>query len=126
MQFKRHERLGYDDYCIVEFDKLSHMNHAVISNFYDKFHYIGGKSHNSSNVWTFPACVTSQIISEIIRNTCFMCGGLIKDAQALQNTLASFNDFGNDADSRGTTQSRVGPATIKNVRKCTQCGHSHT
>ena len=96
MQFQRKERV-WDDYCIVEFDKLSCMHDAVISSFYNKFEYLGGKSYNSTNIWTFPSCVTSQIISEIIRNTCFMCGGLMKDGQVFIN-----------------------------VRKCSQCGHSHT
>lgn len=99
---------------------------ATFTNMFKKLGGIRNFLINGTRQWIFPSCVTSQIISEIIRNTCFVCGGLMKDAQALQNTLVSSNDFGNDANSRGTTQSRVGPATIKNVRKCTQCGHSHT
>jgi len=53
-----------------------------------------------------------HVIQTIIRNTCFVCGGLMKDSTAFQNTLVSSNDFGDDAGSRGTTQSRVGPAVI--------------
>lgn len=59
---------------------------------------IGGTYQNNPIEWTFPYHITGQIIQEIIHNTCFMCGGLMKDSTAIK----------------------------VNVRKCSQCGHSHT
>ena len=55
---------------------------------------------------------------------CFKCGGIMKEGVALENTLISSDDFGNDAGTRGTTQSRIGPAKIIKVYKCSTCGQS--
>ena len=110
----------------VKFNNMSSMKLDVLKSFYEVFHKIGGESQRSSNLWIFPSFITSQVISEIIRNTCFICGGLMTDGKAFDNTYVSFDDFGNDAGKRGSTQSKVGPAKIVNVRKCTECGHSHT
>ena len=52
------------------------------------------------------------------------CGGTGNRSQAALNTLVSFNDFGNDAGSRGTTMSRVGKAQLVDCIKCIACGHS--
>lgn len=91
----------------------------------ETFKYLGADQCDDAS-YLFPSFITSQVIQEIIRNTCFECGGLMKDSTAFQNTNVSFDDFGNDAGLRGTTQSRVGQAQQINVRKCTSCGHSHT
>ena len=74
----------------------------------------------------FPKFTNVALIKEILHNTCYKCGGLMQDSTALINTLVSFDDFGGDAGTRGTTQSRVGKAVEVTVRKCTVCGHSHT
>lgn len=55
---------------------------------------------------------------------CKKCNGDCKPSQALNNTLVSMDDFGNDANSRGTTQSRVGTAEMVDCQKCENCGHS--
>lgn len=55
---------------------------------------------------------------------CNKCNGNAKPSKALLNQLVSFNDFGNDAGSRGTTQSRSGKAELVDCLKCTDCGHS--
>lgn len=102
---------------------------ATKESLYLSFKRLGGVEGmhvNCIKQWKFPLFITSQIISEIIHNTCFVCGGLMTDSTAFQNTYASFDDFGNDAGQRGTTQSRIGPAKQIKVRKCSQCGHSHT
>ena len=98
----------------------------VIQSFENSFARIGGKFQPEYGDFKFPIFITSVIISEIIHNTCFVCGGLMTNSTAFQNTLVSFNDFGNDSESRGTTQSRVGTPKQINVRKCSECGHSHT
>lgn len=86
---------------------------------------IGGKRIDVLS-WEFPAFISSQILSQIIHNLCFVCGGIMQDSTAFQNQLVSFDDFGDDAGQKGTTQSRVGTAKQVIVRKCTDCGHSHT
>ena len=58
------------------------------------------------------------------RNQCRVCGGEGKPSKAMLNTLVSFNDFGNDAGQRGTTQSRIGEANLVDCIKCSSCGHS--
>lgn len=55
---------------------------------------------------------------------CKKCNGQCKPSQALNNSLVSSNDFGNDSNSRGTTQSRLGEAKLVDCEKCTNCGHS--
>lgn len=55
---------------------------------------------------------------------CVKCSGECKQSKALNNTLVSFNDFGNDANSRGTTQTRVGQAVLVDCQKCENCGHT--
>lgn len=57
-------------------------------------------------------------------NKCFKCGTIAVNSKALNNTILSFNDFGNDAGKRGTTQSRVGKAQLIDCKKCPSCGHS--
>lgn len=55
---------------------------------------------------------------------CNKCKSDMKPSKALMNTLVSFNDFGNDAGSRGTTLSRNGKAVLIDCYKCITCGRS--
>ncbi len=55
---------------------------------------------------------------------CRRCNSECKPSKGLLNQLVSFNDFDNDAGSRGTTQSRVGKAILVDCYKCINCGHS--
>jgi hypothetical protein len=125
MQFTMSHKVG-QDYVTVQFKTMSNFNINVRKTFYDVFNAIGGKSINSANVWEFPTFTTSDIIKNIIDNTCFVCGGLMKDGQALDNTWVGSEDFGGDYGQPGTTMSKQGQPVIKQVRKCTICGHSHT
>lgn len=91
------------------------------------FQRLGAKFPNGTlGEIEFPSFITSQVIQEIINNTCFVCGGLMTNGQALDNTWVGFDDFGGDAGQVGTTISKIGPPIMKNVRKCSSCGHSHT
>lgn len=125
MQFEFISQLGNTRMLFNE----SNFNDQVNATFKLVFKTLGGKPNfliNGDKQWRFPDHITSQTISEVIHNTCFVCGGLMKDSTALQNQLISFDDFGNDSGSRGTTQSRVDTPKQINVRKCSECGHSHT
>lgn len=128
MQFEMNHKVG-TDYSTVKFDARNFdtikFKLSVIESFENSFSRLGGKFQDDYS-WKFPAFITSEVIQEIIRNTCFVCGGLMEDSTAFQNSNVLFNDFGDDAGSRGTTQSRVGPAQQIKVRKCKSCGHSHT
>lgn len=102
-----------------------------IESFKLSFERLGGiycpeESGVHGSVWKFPVFISSQVIEEIIHNTCFVCGGLMKDGQALENTWVGSEDFGGDYGQRGTTISKIGQPVMKLVRKCSSCGHSHT
>jgi len=86
---------------------------------------LGGEQITMSQ-WEFPLFITSQIIEQIINSLCYICGGIMKDGVALDNTLISYDDFGGDKGNRGSTQSKEGKAKLFKVRKCESCGHSHT
>jgi len=55
---------------------------------------------------------------------CIKCNSKCLPSKAYNNTLVSSNDFGNDANNRGITQSRIGRAVLVDCMKCTNCGHS--
>lgn len=55
---------------------------------------------------------------------CKECGCIGKPSKTLLNDWVSFDDFGNDAGKRGTTQSRHGAAKEVDCLKCPNCGHS--
>lgn len=74
--------------------------------------------------YEFPSHITESVLNTVFDNSCRRCGGLLQDSKALVNTLVSFDDFGNDAGQRGTTQSRIGIARLVSCKKCTECGHS--
>lgn len=112
--------------AVVTFTNFNINRVAAKDKLFSNFRILGGNNPQFELEWIFPSFVSSIIIAQVINNTCFVCGGLMQDSTALQNTLVSSDDFGNDAGSRGTTQSRTGPATQIKVRKCSQCGHSHT
>lgn len=124
MQFELNHNVG-NSYVTIRFNTLQ-FKQAVRESFFDSFKRIGGIVSIGDLGWNFPLFINSETISEIIRNTCFVCGGQMYNSTALQNSLVSFDDFGNDAGQRGSTQSRVGDAIQINVRKCINCGHSHT
>lgn len=125
MQFELTHKIG-DDFVNVEFKAdIVTLKLLNIEQLKQTLKRIGGVFQDDYT-FNFPLYITSQVISEIIHNTCFVCGGLMQDSTAIKNSLISFNDFGDDAGLRGTTQSRVGSSKMINVRKCVNCGHSHT
>lgn len=115
------------DYVVFVFPKFD-IHWGTALTLMNLFERLGGilQSDPKNSVFHFPLSVTPQVVKEVIRNTCFNCGGLMKGGQALDNTLISYDDFGGDAGNRGTTQSKDGEAKLIKVRKCQSCGHSHT
>lgn len=97
----------------------------VIESFENSFSRIGGTYHPEEEyIWKFPGFITFQVIDEIIHNTCFVCGGLMKDGQAIQNGEIRVPE----EDVRGGYTPYVDTTnhSLIKVRKCTSCGHSHT
>lgn len=98
------------DYSTVKFtgNYLS-INYQVRDKFIRYFQRIGGEITEGGN-WIFPKHITSEVIQEVIHNTCFVCGGLMKDGTKEVKT-------------------REGKRTdlfFVKVRRCSSCGHSHT
>lgn len=115
------------DYIVFVFPKFDiHWGTALV--LMNLFERLGGilQSDPKNSTFHFPLCVTPQVVKEVIRNTCFNCGGLMKDGIALDNTYVISIDFPDQTDFKGCTQSKIGQPNIVNVRKCISCGHSHT
>ena len=123
MQFQIDYKVG-DKFITVKLSNL--LKPDATSSLIDSFERIGGHGGPLAVDWKFPLFVTSELLEEIIRNTCFECGGLMKDGEALDNTWIGFDDFGGDTGQPGTTISKIGHPEMKKVRKCSSCGHSHT
>jgi hypothetical protein len=104
----------------VEFKTVSIKGIAILS-VRDSFERIGGKMENTFTCWTFPAFVTRPLIDEIIHNTCFECGGLMKDGQAIRNGKLTV-----EKQQGAIEYPDPNNHSLIKVRKCTVCGHSHT
>lgn len=88
----------------------SNFKHNVVNSLGLSYERIGGKFDFNTNTWIFPPFINLQIIEEVIHNTCFVCGGLMKDEI---ETISSYKN-------------QIGFYHDKPVRKCESCGHSHT
>lgn len=110
--------------------KLEHkpMRPSVIDAFISHFERIGGKAVEHAGNWVFPAFVTRPLIEEIIRNTCFVCGGLMQDGVAVQNSKITVSSYDNATETYCGEVEYPDFTQLKRikVRKCTVCGHSHT
>lgn len=125
MQFEINHKVG-TDYSTVTFitGQLYRLPKKVCDNLLDNFFKLGGSVNHliNSNEFQFPAFITSEILEEVIHNTCFVCGGLMKDSTAMVD-----QEFKFEHDVYGTvTQQIPGYAKQIKVRKCSSCGHSHT
>ena len=112
------------DYSTVKFigNYLS-MDYRVRDKFVRYFQRIGGQLTEGGN-WIFPSFITSEVIREIIHNTCFVCGGLMKDSTAFKNE--DIVEVPNGLSMTSHVFEGAGEAKQIKVRKCIACGHSHT
>lgn len=113
------------DYTTVNFYNISKLKEESRIKLYEVLNKLGMTFGKGEEI-RFPAFITSEVLEQVIHNTCFVCGGLMQDGVALENTWVSFDDFGGDAGQYGTTCSKIGQPVMKQVRKCSSCGHSHT
>jgi hypothetical protein len=99
----------------------------VVKAFESTFTRIGG-TMDDKGLWTFPSFVSSSLLQEIIKNTCFVCGGLMKDSTAMlqgECYVESYDNFVNTYQGVIKHLNNNDTKQIK-VRKCSSCGHSHT
>lgn len=119
MQFNSHHKIGQN---IVTVEFLTPQSFEFWASFSDSLKRIGGEPQKTLKTWQFPSFITSQVIQEIINNTCFECGGLMKDGTAMVDQQFEF-----PSEEYGTVKQTIpGHAKQIKVRKCTSCGHSHT
>lgn len=124
MQFEMSHKVG-TDYLTVTFAHHLPTEGPAIKELEKLFYKLGGDFQPNLDKeyrWTFPSFITSEVIEQVIHNTCFVCGGLMKDSTAMVDQQFEF-----EHDVYGTvTQQVPGYAKQLKVRKCTSCGHSHT
>lgn len=123
MQFELNHNIGQQT-VIVQFQSLK-TNRYVWQALQKVFEKLGGKllgfpDYGIDN-WEFPSFITSDVIQEIIHNTCFVCGGLMQDGEAIKNNTLFIRKNQGTIHYEDHSSSKV----IK-VRKCSSCGHSHT
>ena len=93
----------------------------------ETFKYLGANQCDDAS-YLFPSFITSQVIQEIINNTCFVCGGLMKDGTAIVNNKIVVESFDSAIDTYEGTIEYPDNTSVKQikVRKCSSCGHNHT
>ncbi len=98
MKFTLKPEIGTDYSTVI---LQGHLSAKVLESLYDVFKKLGAICPNNHwDEWKFPSFITAEVIQETIRNTCFVCGGLMRDDEH--------------------------PYSFEKLRKCTSCGHSHT
>ncbi len=124
MQFEMNHKVG-TDYSTVNFQNIPKLGNKAWENLLFLFDRLGMKIEvyiNQDRIYKFPKHITSEVLSEVIHNTCFVCGGLMKDGSAMVD-----QEFEFEHDIYGTIKQQVpGYAKQVKVRKCESCGHSHT
>ncbi|MEY2703857.1 MAG: hypothetical protein RLY43_2496 [Bacteroidota bacterium] len=122
----------FDSYIGEKFNRCyfnsDNFKFLVIESFETSFQRIGGEFQPEMGCWTFPKNVHSHIIELIIHNTCFVCGGLMKDGVALQQGKVIAESYDSAMDTYlGEIEYPYNKDTkLIKVRKCQACGHSHT
>lgn len=113
MQFELNHKIGTQQTEVTFTGQLYRFKPSVTKALVGAFEKLGGQVDHEINSckYFFPMFVTSEIIEEIIRNTCFECGGLMKDEIQFVNLKLK---------NKKTDTIQI------NVRRCTICGHSHT
>lgn len=121
MQFEVTQRQGSDK-IEVEFFGITKLSPRSFKILEDYFIRIGGLVINNKGSYCFPSFITSQTIKEIIHNTCFVCGELMKDS----TVMIDGNVYSEPDEVGKVSIYSIGEAKQVKVRKCSSCGHSHT
>ena len=104
MQFEYSHKIG-TDYATVTFGgQFLRFKPVVAQALISKFEKLGGEFETDNYcICRFEKHITVEMIKKAIHNTCYECGGLMKDDLKDVNHIAAIP-----------------------IRKCTVCGHSHT
>lgn len=111
------------DYSTVTFTghlyRLPEKAHKSLMNVFEKMGGVVDHEINSCE-FRFPSFISSLVIAQVIHNTCFVCGELMKEGEAIVDHKYVYTDAGKELWKNSEFAKRI------NVRKCTVCGHSHT
>ena len=119
---------AHDQFCTFRFTTLNNFKTQVVETFEHLFQRLGGV-FQKDDCWIFPKYISSQTIEEVISNTCLECGGLMKESTAIMQDDVLHKGFGNTEkypEAGDTVFPQQGNVRHVKVRKCTECGHSHT
>ena len=120
MQFEH--KVG-TDYVTVNFYSINKLKEESRIKLYEVLNKLGMTFGKGDEI-RFPKHITSKVLEEVIRNTCFVCGGLMKDSTAFKNQ--DIIEIPNGLSMTSHVYSNAGEAKQIKVRKCSSCGHSHT
>ena len=121
MQFETTEKVGIPIKRVI-FEFMDKLKYPAKAKFREIFWHLGAKAiRGIRDGWDFPNHVSNETIAGIIKNTCFVCGGLMQDGKAIKNDDLYHKNSGNT-----TVWPNTGEPKILQVRKCSSCGHSHT
>lgn len=125
MQFEMNHNKNYN---VVTFTNFNISKVAAKEKLFELFRRVGGDNPQYELEWIFPKTIYKHNIAEIIRNTCFVCGGLMQDGVAFQNHKITVSSYDNAAETYCGEVEHPDFTQLKTikVRKCKSCGHSHT
>lgn len=106
MQFEMHKKYG-ELYTSLTFKPHKVQGQALVS-VIETLLRLGGKMGDTVSEWKLPYGITKEAIQQVIANTCFVCGGLMKDSERIGNLTTEL------------------PVKKVKIRRCSICGHSHT
>jgi len=129
MKFEYRHTIGSDHVTVIFSGQFLRFKPVVTQALVSKFEKFGGEFETDNySVCVFPSHITVEMIKKVIHNTCFVCGGLMKNGQTIQNNKIIVDSYDSAMD---TYEGQIEYPDTNNhsiikVRKCTNCGHSHT
>lgn len=126
MQFEMNHKVG-TDYSTVIFKPHAVKGFALLA-IIESFQKLGGEMVDTVSNWKFPKHITSQVLQEVIHNTCYVCGGLMQDGVAIQEGKVYVPSYDSVMETYQGEIEYPNPNDSKviKVRKCSACGHSYT
>lgn len=123
MQFEMNHNVS-EQVCKVTFlhpEKVKKESWKVLDEIFQRL----GANQCDNGSYLFPSFIRASMLDEIIYNTCYVCGGLMKDGQAIQNGVVKVYEEYERSICYTPYVDPTNHSLIK-VRKCISCGHSHT
>lgn len=122
MQFDYFSKAGMP---VVKVEFKNNLSAKVWYVLFDVFERLGGKQlgDNIDN-WEFPSHITAEVLHTAIHNTCFVCGGLMKEGTAIHQASGYVSTEFRGALAK-IEYKNMGEPRIVQGRKCSICGHFH-